>query len=220
MALLTGPLAAQVTGRLAGSVVDPTGAVVPNADVSLARQDAGKALLSTKTTTDGLFNFPSVDAATYNLTVQSAGFGKSQLNGIRVEPARETSLPPIKLEVSTSAQTIEVNESAQSLQTTSAEVATTVTQAQITTLPVLDRQISNLFLTQAGVTNGRGSTVIDGLRTSYANVTLDGVNIQDNFIRSNGLDYLPNKLTISEVAELPSPPRTRTPRSAAARRRL
>ncbi|MDQ6664016.1 MAG: TonB-dependent receptor [Acidobacteriota bacterium] len=196
------PLTAQVTGRLTGSVVDPTGAAVPDAEVSLSRQDAGKALLTTKTTADGLFNFTSVDAATYNVTVQGAGFGRSQVNGIRVEPARETSLPSIKLQLSTSAQTIEVSESAQTLQTTSAEVATTVTQAQITTLPVLDRQISNLFLTQAGVTNGRGSTVIDGLRTSYANVTLDGVNIQDNFIRSNGLDYLPNKLTISEVAEL------------------
>src|SRR5580704_19277050 len=34
------------------------------------------------------------------------------------------------------------------------------------------------------------------------NVTLDGINIQDNFIRINGLDYLPNKLTIAEVQEL------------------
>ena len=34
------------------------------------------------------------------------------------------------------------------------------------------------------------------------NVTLDGINVQDNFIRINGIDYIPNKLTIAEVSEV------------------
>ncbi len=88
------------------------------------------------------------------------------------------------------------------MNTTTSEVSTTVTRSQVENLPVLDRQVSNLFLTQAGVSNSRGTTSINGLRSQYSDVTLDGVNIQDNFIRVNDLDYLPNKLTIGEVSEI------------------
>ncbi len=202
LCLASSPIFAQVTGRLSGSVVDSSGAAVANADVSLFLPDGNKAVISTKTTSDGLFNFSGVAASTYTVAVEFSGFNQTRLQGVRVEPARETSLPAIKLDVSTISQSVEVSASSQTLQTTSFEVSNTVTQSQVTSLPVLDRQISNLFLTQAGVTAGRGNTVINGLRTSYANVTLDGVNIQDNFVRTSGLDYLPNKLTISQVAEL------------------
>ena len=121
--------------------------------------------------------------------------------GVKVDPARQTTLPPIKLSLSTSSQSVEVTANAQAVDTSTAEVATTVTQSQITNLPVLDRQVSNLIVTQAGVAaNGRANTVINGLRPSYSNMTLDGVNFQDS-VRINGLDYLPTKLTIAQVAE-------------------
>src|SRR6185312_16488069 len=60
-----------------------------------------------------------------------------------------------------------------------------------------------LVQTQAGVvSNGISDTVINGMRTSYTNMTLDGINIQDNYIRDNGLDYTPNKLLTSQVREM------------------
>ena len=77
------------------------------------------------------------------------------------------------------------------VQSSSYEVATTLTQEQVTNLPVFDRQISNLYATQAGVEqNGvpGGSTVINGTRSQSTNVTLDGINVQDQFIRLSGLD--------------------------------
>src|ERR1019366_6878123 len=43
---------------------------------------------------------------------------------------------------------------------------------------------------------------IDGQRSSYVNVTLDGINIQDNFIRTNDMDFLPNLLLLDQVAEV------------------
>ena len=87
------------------------------------------------------------------------------------------------------------------MQTTSAEVSTTLSQAQIESLPVLDRQVSVLFITQAGVTGDRTVTAINGLRPGYTNVLLDGINIQDS-VRTNSLDFLPNKLTIGQIAEM------------------
>ena len=59
-----------------------------------------------------------------------------------------------------------------------------------------------LILTQAGVSfNGRSDTVINGQRSSHANVTMDGINIQDNYIRDNAVDYTPNLLLLDQVRQ-------------------
>ena len=55
---------------------------------------------------------------------------------------------------------------------------------------------------QAGtVSNGNTFTTVSGTRTSYTTITLDGVNIQDNFIRANAAEFSPNRPTVAQVAE-------------------
>ena len=111
-------------------------------------------------------------------------------------------LPQIKLVLGTAAQAVEVSARAQGVDTATAEAATTVSQAQIANLPVLGRQISNLFVTQAGVTqNLRQNTVINGMRPSYSNLMMDGVNVQDS-VRLNDLDLIPNKFTIAQAVAI------------------
>ena len=200
--LLAGaPGFAQLTGRLTGTVVDPTGANVPNASVSLYLSGGKIAVLKTTTNPEGIFDFIAVRPEVYRLEVESRGFATYDENEVRVEPTRDLTLPPIKLSLTTSAQQIEVTAGAEVVDTASAEVSTTVTQAQIVNLPVLDRQINNLFVLQAGVAaNGRANTAINGMRPSYSNLTLDGINFQDT-VRVNDLDYIPNKITIAQVSE-------------------
>lgn len=204
IALSTLPALAQVAGGLKGSVVDGTGAAVPGAKVSLFLAGGKTAILATETTTSGLFDFQTVRPDSYVLTVERAGFAKATIDKVSVEPVRQTELAPIKLEIASSTQTVEVTaSSAQTVETSSFEIASTVTQNQVINLPVLDRQVNNLFYTQPGVnSNGRADTVINGMRAQNSSVTYEGVNIQDNFIRINGLDYIPNKLTIGEVQEI------------------
>ncbi len=192
---------AQVAGRLTGSVVDASGAAIPNAKVNLLLMGGKTPVSSTETTAEGNFDFAAIRPDTYTLTVESGGFNKYTQELVKIDPSRVTSLAPIKLEISGSAQSVEVVAGVASVDTASAEISTTVTQSQVENLPVLDRQVNNLFITQAGVTNSRTSTSINGLRPSYSNVLLDGVNIQD-VVRTNALDYLPNKLTIGQIAEL------------------
>ncbi len=197
------PAFGQTAGGLRGSVVDQTGAAVPAAKVDLLLPGGKAAVLSTETNANGLFEFNTIRPALYVLSVEHAGFAKVTIQNVKVEPVRVAELAPVKLEIVSTSQTVEVSAAVQTVQTNSFEIASTVTQEQVINLPVLDRQVTNLFYTQAGVnTNSRTSTVINGLRAQNSNVTFEGVNVQDNFIRISGLDYMPNKLTIGEVQEL------------------
>jgi hypothetical protein len=197
------PLAAQFSGRVTGSVVDSSGAAVPAAEVELYLAGGARPLVTTKTSTDGSYNFIAVRPAYYDLTVEAAGFVKTTLRGVSVDPARETSVPQIKLQLPTVTQTVDVSAAVQGVDTASAEVADTVSMEQIKNLPILDRDVLAILQTQPGVvSNGNSYTVINGLRTSYSDMTLDGINIQDNYIRDNALDYTPNKLRIGQVRQL------------------
>jgi len=134
--------------------------------------------------------------------VEAKGFRKHTLRAIKVDPGRETSVPAIRLEVEAVTEVVEVAAATQSLQVANAEISTTITNEQVRRLPMLNRSPLALITSQAGVSSGRGNTVINGQRTSFSNVTLDGINIQDNFIRSNGLDFNPNLLLLDQVAEI------------------
>ncbi len=124
------------------------------------------------------------------------------MRGLKVDPSQELAVPAIAMQLESVQQTVEVAADIQNVQTTNAEVSTTVTNEQVRRLPVLDRQVLGLLTTQAGVTDGRGPTVINGNRVAFANVTLDGINIQDNLFRDNSLSFSPNRLAIDQVAEI------------------
>ena len=201
LALAVTPLSAQVTGRLIGTVIDPSGASIPNAKAGLYLTGGKTALLTTTTNSEGIFDFVGVRPDLYRLEIEISGFAKYTEANVKIDPARQLQLAPITLTLASAAQAVEVAGGATLVDTTTAEVSTTVTQSQIRNLPVLNRQISNLFNTQAGVTqNNRQATVINGMRPSFSNITLDGILVQDT-VRTNDLDLIPNRLTIAQVAE-------------------
>jgi len=107
-------------------------------------------------------------------------------------------VPPVTLEIGAATDTITIEADADLVRTAGAELTGTVEGKQIEQLPILDRDPMQLLSLQAGVSqNRRGgilTTVINGQRQSFSNVTLDGINIQDNYIRSASLDYTPNYL--------------------------
>ncbi len=194
---------AQVAGRLSGTVVDPSGAPIPNATVRLLLGGGSSSVASSTSNGEGIFLFPSIRPETYDVIVEAGGFRKNAVRGVKINPSLETPLGAIKLELGAVTEVVEVTGASQVVQTTNAEVASTITNEQLRKLPTMNRSPIALLLTQAGVsTNNRASTTINGLRVSFVNVTLDGINIQDNFIRTNGLDFQPNLLLLDQVAEV------------------
>src|SRR5580698_10880253 len=117
------PAFAQIDGRITGSVVDVSGAAVPGAEVDLLMVGGKKPLLTSKTSADGLYHFIGVRPGYYDLAVQAAGFVRTTLNNVSVDPARETSMPRIKLELASTSMSVEVKSDAKGVQTDNAEVS-------------------------------------------------------------------------------------------------
>lgn len=201
--LLSLPLFAQSDGRVSGTVVDSSGAAVPNAEVALYLAGGKKPLLTTKSSTDGSYNFIAVRPAYYDLTASSAGFLTVAVHNLTVDPARETNVPQIKLQIASVTQSVDVSAAAEGVEVSNAEVTQTISMEEIKNIPLLDRDPLGILQTQAGVvSNGNSTTVINGLRTSFSDLTVDGINVQDNYIRDNALDYSPNKMLLSQVRQV------------------
>src|SRR5262249_10277792 len=147
---LNGPANAQLSGRVAGSVMDSSGAAIAGAEVGLYLAGGQKPLLATQTAADGSYNFVGVRAATYDLSVTSKGFVKTTLRGINVDPARETDVPAIKLELASVSQSVEVSATVEGVDTSNAEIASTITAEQVKNLPVLDRDVLQLLQIKPG----------------------------------------------------------------------
>lgn len=195
------PAMSQSTGRLTGTVRDPSGAAVPGALVSLYRPGMTDAANQTTTTAEGLFHFDAIPPESYRVTVQKQGFALLEQNNVRVSPGIETALNGLSLQLGPQGQVVSTTANTQGVQTSNAEVATTLTTEQLDRLPTLNRNPFDLVKTQAGVVVNSSYTNVNGLRTSYSNVTLDGVNIQDNTLRFYGLDYVPNNLRVGQVSQ-------------------
>ncbi|MCA1558532.1 MAG: carboxypeptidase-like regulatory domain-containing protein, partial [Acidobacteria bacterium] len=73
---------------------------------------------------------------------------------------------------------------------------------QIVELPLNGRNPLSLVLLQAGTSsNSAQNTTINGQRSSFTNVTRDGINVQDNFIRANAVDFLPDRPSVDDTGE-------------------
>ncbi len=199
--LLSSFARAQVNGRITGSVVDPAGASVPKATVNLILHGGKRPLLSTLTNTDGVFAIESIRPEVYDLVIESTGFQPYKIENVKIDAARSTDLAAVKLAIASTAMSVEVTAGAETVQTTSTEISTTVTSEQLRRLPVGDRNPLGFIATQAGVGSSQFSTNINGQRESFSTVTLEGVNIQDNYIRDNDLDFTPNLLLLDQVKE-------------------
>src|ERR1041385_3393944 len=139
LVILSPAVYGQFSGRVTGTVVDATGAAVPQAEVQLFLNGGAKPLLSAKTSSDGIYHFIGVRPTYYDLTVEAKGFVKTTLRGISVDPAIETSVPVIKLELASVTTVVDVAADAQSVITSNAEVSGVVTMEEVKKLPLFDR---------------------------------------------------------------------------------
>jgi hypothetical protein len=173
------------TSTLTGTVADASGAVVPGADVN-AKNKATATVYTAVSGSNGTFTISAVEPGTYTVTVALMGFKTAILNDVVVYAGVPASVKAI-LELGKLEETVVVEAATQLVQTQSAAVASTINVKQITSLPLPGRGAFDFVNQLPGVAltggSSRGATV-NGLPQSAVNITLDGMNIQDNYAKS------------------------------------
>ncbi|HEU4596743.1 MAG TPA: TonB-dependent receptor [Pyrinomonadaceae bacterium] len=174
--------------RVNGTVKDAQGAVVAGATVTLT-DNATQTSQTATTDADGAFAFNAIRAGSYTLSAEGAGFKKTSVPDVLVN-VDQTSTINVALEVGALGETVTVTASdAQALvNTENAQLSTTVQERQIQDLPLNGRNPLTLAGLQAGVNSsgsGTRTASVNGLRGTFTNLTWDGININDNFIRTD-----------------------------------
>ena len=183
--VLMGTVSAPAFGQgavstLAGVVVDVSAGVIPGATIGAKNVDTGAAF-STVSDAKGVFSLPSMPPGTYEVTTSLMGFKKNVIPDVKLNVASVSTIK-VTLEVGGVEEVITVTGGADVVQTQSSTIATTIDTKQITNLPLVSRDAINAITMLAGVdtaSTNRNSTV-SGLPRSAINITIDGVNTQDN----------------------------------------
>src|SRR5229473_3572961 len=133
-------------GNVVGSVVDASGAAIPNTTVTITNLATG--VKSTATTSaNGEYRFNNVPVGRYNLTANAAGFTVASLSNLQVELSK-TLTANVTMQVGAVTTTLEVTEAPVTIDTTTAQVSTTVSERQALELPTssLANGVLNLSL--------------------------------------------------------------------------
>ncbi len=187
------------TGDIRGVITDPSGGVVPGADVELKDQATG-ITKTIKSEPDGTFQFFSLSFGKYQVKVTAPGFQVAVYNDVVVEAGRIADLP-VHLVVGRPTETVTVEAAAVRLETTSNQVSTTVNNNYIQQLPLAGRDVLQFALLMAGSTGSGGTATFNGMPNASMNITLDGINNNSQRFKSGGTsfyEFAPTRLDAME----------------------
>lgn len=193
MAIATLAYGQAATGRLSGTVSGPDG-LIANATV-VVTDNQTKQSKTVMTNDQGAFSFPQLAVGTYTATFSATGFKTLSASAVRIDVGKEYVLTPT-LEVGAIEEQVNVFEGADVVNSSNAELSNTVTETQLLGLPINGRDPTGLIQLQPGTSQGGE---VNGQRTSAMNVTRDGLNVQDNFIRTG--NFNPDRPRIDDVSE-------------------
>ena len=187
MAVGAAPVFAQggSTSTISGTVTDTSGAVVPGADIVVKSNTTGTTY-NAVSGSDGSFTVPAVPPGSYTITVTLMGFKTAVLNDVTANVAQIAEVKAV-LTLGALEETVVVSGATEIIQTQATSVAATLGTKQIANLPIEGRGAFDLVAYMPGVATTTGSLrdgTVNGLPQSAVNITLDGMNIQDNYAKS------------------------------------
>lgn len=169
------------TGGLSGTVLDPSGAAIPGATLTIT--DPSTNFSQTVTANDsGVYTFADLQPATYLLRVSARGFSDAIVSNVVIQAAHTSNLK-VAMKVGAASETVEVSAQGQVLETTTNTLSTTISPEAIQNLPLGGRDALQFaeLVPGATATGQERYTTMDDLPAAALNITVDGAN--DNFQR-------------------------------------
>lgn len=172
------------SSSISGTVLDTSGGAIPGATIE-AKNAATGGLFTAVSSSNGSFSIPAIASGSYTVTVTLQGFKTAVFNGVTVSAAAPATLA-VKLEVGGVSETITVEGASAMVQTQATSVTSTINTEAIKSLPLTSRNVIDFltFLPGVNVASSNRNANVNGLPGSAVNITLDGVNIQDNTLKS------------------------------------
>jgi hypothetical protein len=199
---------AQSTATLAGTVTDPSGAVVPGAQVTVHSLATG---LDRQLVTDsaGLYVAPSLVPGDYQVQAKAAGFSQYTVKSVTLDVDQHVTVN-MALALSTAGETVQVESTASQIETQTMTVGQVIDRNTVQELPLNGRHFLDLtVLTPGGVVAptagnltgasrglGANSFITAGNREDSVNFQINGINLND--ISQNQITFQPSINTTSE----------------------
>ncbi|HWZ82000.1 MAG TPA: carboxypeptidase regulatory-like domain-containing protein [Terriglobales bacterium] len=204
LALACSAFAQVQNGQVAGTVLDPSGAAIANATVTVTNP-ATNFSSSATTNASGNYTVKEVPIGTYKVTVEAAGFKTVTNTGVPVN-AGTISHVDSKMTMGQKTEIVEVTGAVALVNTEDSKLASTVSSTQINNLPLNGRNVFDLMQLSAGAVNVAGvdfenghQTVVNGLREDFNGFLVNGVS---NKGLSGGAVNVPIQDTVEEFQQL------------------
>ena len=195
------------TGAITGTVQDPSGAFVANANVRITNQDTNVLERSVTTGPDGVFTAPLMPVGTYSVSIQAAGFAEAKVADVVVH-VTETTRMTIKLTTKSVQQKIEVQAEVQTVDTSDATTGQAIESLTIRALPLATQNFQQLLTLSTGAQSelnaaaqlGRGQVRIqvNGQREDNNNYLIEGISVTDYNVAELTNTPLPNPDVVQE----------------------
>src|SRR5581483_7091733 len=206
--LFSGICFAQSTGSIQGTVTDVTGAVLPNATVTVTNSGTGESH-SLTTDTAGLYSLPGLAPGNYRIEVKSQGMQTMAANNLVVAVGTATT-QNFSMQVAATSSTVEIQASAPVIENTSVSVGTVINQRTVQEIPLNGRHFVDLALLIPGSVTppangfltaplrGQGSFAFNsaGGREDEINFMINGIQMSD--MSQNQITFQPTINTVQE----------------------
>src|SRR3954454_10098270 len=167
------------TGRVTGTITDPSGAAVKGASVTVVNERTNEEH-RLESNDDGNFTFTGLEPSSYSLKVASSGFSDVDLKNLPLQVGQEIRRN-LQLSVTSTNSVVTVEGGAISaLDQSDAKIGVNVTEREVGNLPLNGRQVSQLYLLTPGAVNSGSGT--------YDNIRFSGRSNQQNIVRCDGVE--------------------------------
>ncbi len=165
-------------GRITGTVTDATGALVPNATITVTNEKTGEAR-TVQSGDSGVYIIPALKASTYTIRVSAPNFSTNESKSVQLSVGQELTYDAA-LQVGSTSTIVNITSSESAIDTASASISATVNHREVMDLPLNGRQLSQLYLQAPGTVNTGTGT--------FGDIRFSGRSNEQNIVRYDGVE--------------------------------